>query len=110
LNLESKKHSSFFQLIVKQLVAAIEEHQEEMRLQSMTLEDASADGLFTFSGEVIVKLCRRGHAGWCNFLLTKLVFTSYSCKEGGEKASIAWLSMQQHWSFNCRVETCKVQD
>ncbi|CAM6043737.1 unnamed protein product [Sphagnum compactum] len=58
----SLQSPSFFQLIVKQLVAAIEEHQEEMRLQSMTLEEASADGLFTFSGEVIVKLCRRGHA------------------------------------------------
>ncbi len=58
----------------------------------MTLEEASADGLFTFSGEVIVKLCRRGHAGWCNFLLTKLVFTSYSCKEGGgeSKYSLAF--------------------
>jgi telomere length regulation protein len=58
----SLQSPSFFQLIVKQLVAAIEEHQEEMRLQSMTLEEASADGLYTFSGEVIVKLCRRGHA------------------------------------------------
>jgi hypothetical protein len=59
------KLSAFYQSISRQLYLAAEERWEKIGKSYATVEECASDGTFVFIGEVIGRLCRRGHAGVC---------------------------------------------